>query len=222
MADVTSLLGDFRKDINAVMKAVKEKPAPKADPADPAADPTDPPADPAAPPIKKVDPAQNTELQQLQRQVKTLTDLTKTLTQERETERTQRLESERTTAIKDVLAGIPFRDEAARNLFYNGVANSIKRDAEGNLVAETKDGPVMFDAFIKSQAEQATYLLQPQGAGGAGARGGKPGQQSGPSTPQIEDITPTKLASMKPEEKQALYKQIESAAREAFSGAGAQ
>lgn len=215
MSEVKSLLGEFRKDINAVSKQVKDlkvAPAPKDPP-----DPTDPPVDPPAP-KDPPDPKANTELQKLQRQIQTLTDQTKQLTAERETERTQRLETERVSSVKNAMADIAFRDEGARSLFYNSVIGSIKRDADGNLVAETKDGPVMYDAYVKQQAEQAPYLLQPQGSGGAGARSGKPGASGSNAGPQLEDITPAKLAAMKPEEKAALYKTIGDAANQAFAG----
>jgi hypothetical protein len=220
LAEVKTLLGDYRKDINALSKQVKELggKTPKADP-DPNPDlDLNPDPDPK-PPKKAPDPAANTELLQLQRQIKDLTAKTTKLEGERESERNQRLETERTASVRTALADIPFRDEAARTLFFNGVINQIKRDGEGNLVADSKDGPVMFDAFIKDQAAQATYLLQPQGSGGAGARAGKPGQSAPNGPPQMEDLTPARLAAMKPEEKAAVFKHVEEVARQALTGA---
>ena len=213
------LLDEMRKDLQGIAKALKTDLSkllkPPSDP-DPDPDPGDPkPGDPK-PGDPKPDPVANTAMLQMQRQIKDLTKRTADLTAERDSERKQKLETERVAAVERAASSIPFKDDKARGFFLKSILPDITRDEDGQLVAKTDSGPVLFTEYIQQQAQSLPDLLAPKGSGGAGARGGKPGASGGGSGQfQFEDITPEKLASMKPEDKQALFQQLQTAAGEA-------
>ena len=156
---------------------------------------------------KITDPAVNAELQLLRKQIKTLTEGVHTVEKERDSEKQARLETERVTAIRNVLGGIEFRDQDSRDLVFNALQHRIKRDENGALIAEGDSGAVTHEAFINGYVEKYPYLLAPRGAGGAGATGGKPGAVGGKRW-SMADLEPARLNSMKPEERSELMKQI--------------
>jgi hypothetical protein len=155
---------------------------------------------------KVLDPAVNAELQLLRKQIKTLTTGTDDLKKERDAEKQARMETERQTAIRNVLNSIEFRDQESRDLVFQAVQPAVKRDENGALVAESASGPVTYDAHIKSYVDRFPYLLAPRGAGGAGASNGKTAGGSQKWT--MADITPSKMATMKPEEIADMAKEI--------------
>lgn len=198
----TELLGEFNKTLNGFSKTFKAdvvKLIPKAP------EPLPPPEIHVDP---KVDPALNSQLQKLQLQV---TNLTKQ-GEERETalqgERTSRLETERQSAIKTALADIPFKDDASRSLFFKGIQGDIKRDEDGNLVADTANGPITYSDYIKGQADLLPSLLLPKGNGGAGAGAGTKRTGSGFNPLDDVHLTPAGMAKLTSEQKAEVTKSV--------------
>ena len=167
---------------------------------------------------KGKDAVENTELARLRKLITTQGAEIKKLSTEREQERTQRLETERVTAIKDAANAIPFKDDKARQVFLKSVMGDIKRDDDGKFIAETDAGPMLMAEYLQEQASLVPDLLQAKGNGGSGARGGRAGTGGEKTGYEIEDITPEKLAAMKPSEKAALLGQINTAYRDALAG----
>jgi hypothetical protein len=82
----------------------------------------------------------------------------------------------------------------------------IKRDEEGNLVAQSADGPVTYDAFIRGYVDKLPNLLAPKGGGGSGATGGtRTGSGKGYN---LDTMSPSQIAALKPEERAALYQGV--------------
>ena len=206
----TELMAELNKAVNGAIKGLKNElkasqPKPEGD--TPSGDPT---PEPKPAPNPAIDPAVNAELQSLRKQLQQAPEQIGAVTKERETERTARLETERTTAVRDVLNGIPFKDQAKRDLFFRATIGDIKRDDQGKLVAETDNGLMPADAYLKSLVEQESYqdMLAPKGSGGAGARNGSPTMQVGGRRWTMADLTPEKVASLKPEEQASLAQAV--------------
>jgi hypothetical protein len=152
------------------------------------------------------DPAVNAELQLLRKQISTLTNDNAKFKQERDQEKAARLETERSTAIRNVLNGIEFRDQESRDLVFSAITGMIKRDEEGNLVAQSADGPVTYDAFFRGYVDKLPNLLAPKGGGGSSATGGtRTGSGKGYN---LDTMSPSQIAALKPEERAALYKGV--------------
>jgi hypothetical protein len=203
MGEINKTLNGFSKTLKADVTKLLSKPA---DP--PAADPqADPPADPT-PGAPKVDPAITAQLATLTRTVTDLKKQNETLASERESEKKSRLETERVTSIRNVLNSIEFKDPAAREMFFKAISGDVKYDDEGRLVAEGESGVLPMADYIKTQADANQYLLAPKGGGGAGAVPGnkRPNGAGGPV--KMSDLTPEKIAAMKPEEYTAAMSQI--------------
>ena len=115
----------------------------------------------------------NAELQKRDRELSKLTESVSKLTQERDTERTARMESERVSAIKDAMSTIQFRDDVAARSLFKIVNPDIVRDEDGNIVAKTDKGFLPVDDYVKTTAESLPGLLAAQGRGGSGATPGK-------------------------------------------------
>ena len=98
-----------------------------------------------------------------------------------------RLEEQRLSLIRTEVAAIPFRDDASRQLFFDARAGKVKRDEDGNLIAETDKGPLSYKEYLKAEAEGMPHLLAPKGGGGAGASTGR--NQGGAKRPwTLDDV----------------------------------
>lgn len=137
----------------------------------------------------KIDPALNARLQALERTNKQLSDEVAAAKKAREEAEGKQRETSRQSTIRDVLAGIDFRDEAARKDAYKVVASDIAYDDDGNLVATTDKGAVSAEEYIKGYfADQSrAYMLAPKGGGGSGAKGGGSARNGGGYVPRITD-----------------------------------
>jgi len=154
---------------------------------------------------KITDPAINAELQLLRKQVSNLEKANKESAAREKAATEARLESERQTSIRNVLNGIEFRDQESRDLVFQALNGSIKRDEEGNLVAQTADGPISYDAHIKAYAEKFPALLAPKGGGGSGATGGTRGTGKAIN---IDTMSVEQIAALKPEERAEIYRDL--------------
>lgn len=180
------LLAEIRKDLNGIAKDLKKTLKPETPPPNP--DPPNP--DPNPPnPDSKIDPALNARLQALERTNKQLSDEVTAAKKAREEAEGKQRETSRQSTIRDVLAGIDFRDEAARKDAYKVVASDIAYDDDGNLVATTDKGAVSAEEYIKGYfADQSrAYMLAPKGGGGSGAKGGGSARNGGGYVPRITD-----------------------------------
>jgi hypothetical protein len=207
---MTKILGEFDKRTNAldkkltaITKSIVKEPAA----ADPPADPNNPPADPPANP-KIADPAVNTELQALRKQIANLQKSNEESTAREKAATGARLENERQTAIRNVLNAVEFRDQESRDLVFNAVLPTVKRDDDGSLIADSANGPISFDAHVKSYAEKFPYLLAPKGGGGAGASASTGGRKAAGGPIRMSDLTPEKINALKPEEYKAMMTDI--------------
>jgi len=215
--DLAAFEAKFSKMINdTVNGAVKnltnefgKKFAPlKADP-DPAnPDPANP--NPPAPPDPKKTmdvPELNALVIKLQGQ---LTNLQKESTQNKELaekEAAARIENERLGEIRSILNDISFKDQNTRELFFKATKDDVKRVDDGELIAETPTGLLPAKDYFSNLAEQQyPHLLSPTGKSGAGASPSKTG--SGRRMVSMSDITPEKIAAMKPEEHREMLDKI--------------
>lgn len=203
----TEIVGEVNKALQGALKANKNDIAKLFEgfrakpPNDPP--PGDPP--PAEPPVggkPPIDPALNARMQQYERENAAAKAAIDALTKERDTEKASNLEKDRVAAVKDALSGVPFKDEASRQLFFDANIGKVKRDDDGNLVVETDAGLLPAKDYLKTRAESMDSLMAPIGTGGAGAKGanGLPGGRRGNWT--LEDIG--RIHSMKPEEQASL------------------
>jgi len=136
----------------------------------------------------KPDAATNARLQGLERTIKTQSDQIQALTASNETEKKTRLEVERAAAVRTVLAGIEFVDDASRDVFFRAHVNDIVRDDSGMLIAKTADsGDLPHDEYLRNKAKAMPALLAKKGDGGAGAGAGNKGAGGGGFNPN--DIT---------------------------------
>lgn len=196
----TEIMGEFNKTLNGFSKTFKADIVKLVTPPKPPDTP--PPADPP-PGDTKIDPAVNAEMQKLARQVATLTQQNA----ERETafqrEQASRLETERQAAITGEISKIPWKDDASRALFQKGIQGDIKRDEDGNLIADTATGPITFSDYIKGQAELLPSLLQAKGTGGTGAsNAGK--RINGFNANDMANLEPVAYNKLTPEQRQAV------------------
>lgn len=123
---------------------------------------------------KKIsDPAINAQLQALSRRVEQAEKKSVDLEKERDSERQNRLETERLSMIRTEIGALPtFRNESLKQMFFDANHGRIKRDEEGNLIAETDKGPLPMKDFLRTQAESSPELFIPKGSGGSGANKG--------------------------------------------------
>lgn len=162
----------------------------------------------------KLPPEVNAALQRMERRVKASEDATKAVTAERDAERTQRLETERAAAIQSVLAGIPFRDQKAREAAYKMFNPDIKRDDDGKLIAETEKGALPMKDYI--EANTPDWMLAPKGGGGSGAMNGS-GSRGGPNW-NMDTMSVTELQALKPEERAQIGAQLAERAKSEIAG----
>lgn len=144
--------------------------------------------------------ALNAKLSSLTKQVTTLTEENKQEKQKREEAEKSKLETDRVSQIRTVLAGIEFADDKSRNLFFNAYKDQVKRDDNGQLVVETTTGPMVFDEYLKLEAEASPNLLAAKVKGGAGANagskvGGKTLDYSSMSANDMMKLTPEQRAA---------------------------
>lgn len=155
---------------------------------------------------KAIDPAVNAELARLRREhdqaMKKVNEALDTSKKERDA----RLEMERTTAIRNVLNELPFRDQASRDLFFKAVKDDIKRTEDGELIADSANGPLPLKDYLTQTAESTgSSLLAPKTTGGAGASvGGKKGPAG--RTWTHGDLTPENIGKLSSSELAELSK----------------
>ncbi len=190
---VNGALKNFEKDLTKKFQPAK----------DPEPDPQGGDPKPGAGDIK--DPAINAKLQLLERTIQQLEKKAKDAETREQAATQARLENERVTAVKEVLNGIPFREQSYRDLFFNSVVGSIKRDQDGNLIAESQNGPLPVKDFLTAEVEKFGLLLQPSGASGAGASAGT---RVGGKRFTMADLEPQRYNSLKPEEQKALHEAV--------------
>lgn len=164
------------------------------------------------------DAAQNTELRAYRKQQETDRRRIQQLEQKAKDDEAKLREKDRVAAINEAMADIQFRDDAARKLFFRGISPDIVYNDDGELVANTPEGPISVAAYIKDAANTVEGLLKPNGAGGAGARTGKAGTGTGTGEIDMNDLTPEKYAKLKPEEKAAIFTAVANAHRDAIAG----
>lgn len=164
----------------------------------------------------KIDPALNARLQALERTNKTLADEVTAAKKAREEAENKQRETSRQSTIRDVLAGIEFRDDAARKDAYKVIAGDIAYDEDGNLVASTDKGAVSAEEHIKAYFadNSRAYMLAPKGGGGSGARPGTR-QNGGGYTPRITDD----ITKLTPEQREVYRQHVATTMLEAQSGA---
>lgn len=184
-ADITKMVNGAVNSLKKeFVKAVKPPEAPPADPAPEHPEPGQPALDPAKP--VQSSPELNAEMQKLKRELQRLSDATATLKGEREKERELRMESERRAAIKDAMTGVPFREGYA-DAFFRIVSGEVKRDEDGNFIAESDAGALPLKDYIRAMTEKYSAFVQPAGNGGSGAA---PGRTSTKKQYTLEDIKP--------------------------------
>jgi hypothetical protein len=184
----TDLLSEFDKRVNSTNKEMKDlrklietKKAEEPPPTQKTEQKTEEKGEPGG-----LDPQVNARILAAEKKAADAQKLAEDMSKERETERAARLETERTTAIKDELAKLSLRDGAREDAYWL-VERHIKRDESGSLVADSAKGPLPIKDFIESTINEKPWLLAPSGNGGSGAQPGKPG---GKGTVQIEYIKP--------------------------------
>lgn len=209
------IMAEMNKGLNGAFKSLKGEIAKMLKPESPPPNPpSDPPADPPADP--KIDPALNARLQALERTNKTLAEEVTAAKKAREEAENKQRETSRQSTIRDVLAGIEFRDDAARKDAYKVIAGDIVYDDDGNLIASTDKGAVSAEEHIKAYFadNSRAYMLAPKGGGGSGA---KPGtrQAGGGYVPRITDD----VSKLTPEQREVYRQHVASTMLEAQSGA---
>jgi len=203
------LLGEFRKELNGAIKAMKTefvKLIPKAGAVDPPPPGTDPPVDPPAPGTPPKTVAENALALELKNykasseaRIKALeTTNLETVQSAEKTDRESRVRSE--------LAKYPFANDKARDTAFKLFTSEVKRAEDGSLVAN--DLP--FEKFIETELPNShAYLLAPKDLGGANARTGK--SAGGKKWDLTKDLIPENFAKLTQSEQAELRRFIETA-----------
>jgi hypothetical protein len=149
----------------------------------------------------------NTQLALLQKQVQVLQNENKESSRQAKEAKAAQLESERKTAIWNVINALETRDAGAGQLLFASVNSAIARDEEGALVAQSDGGPIAPELYIKQFAEAHPYLLKPVGGGGAGATGSSSTRGSGPHY-NLDQMSVQQISAMKPEDRAEAFRHV--------------
>lgn len=201
----TEILGDFNKTLNGFAKTLKGDVAKEFKTAlasfqapptgDPLADPPLVPPGDGKPPV--IDPTVNAELQKLRRDLDAGQKIIKDRDVALEKERNLRLDTERKSAVDKALDGYEFKTPRAKDVFRKAISPEITRDEDGNLIAETPNGPLPYQDHIKQQLDLSPEFLAANGGGGAGAQPGT--RRTGGFNPaDISNLD--KMSSLTPEQ----------------------
>jgi hypothetical protein len=205
----SDLLGDFRKEMNSAVKALKNDFTrllqPK--PSDPPAPAGDPPA-PAAgdPPVGGKTPAENALALEL-KTYKTASEARIKALETANLETAQKAEkTDRESKIRSELAKYQFANDKARETAFRIFSGDVTRAEDGSLVANE----LPFEKYIETELPaNHSYLLAPKDTGSAGARGGK--SPGGKKWDLERDLKPENFSKLTPTEQAELRQAVATA-----------
>jgi hypothetical protein len=152
---------------------------------------------------KTVSPAVKAELDRLARENASLVKRFEDGEKARKEAEDRARNTDKESKIRTSLQGFKFIDSEAAEDAYNIVATKTNFDDNGQLLA---DGMFLSD-FVKSFIpEKKSYLLEPEGKGGAGASGGNTREKSKPFS--LEQINPKMSAEDKKNAAAAIVAQL--------------